>query len=73
MLYEVITIIDYKTDVSKINHEEYIKQLSIYYHTVKEHFKKDTVCKIYYVSLGEVVEVNPIPYNELVELMSEKF
>ncbi|BAP62901.1 UvrD-helicase domain-containing protein [Methanococcus maripaludis] len=68
-----VEIIDYKTDVSKINHEEYRKQLSIYYYVVKEYFKKNTVCKIYYVSLGEVVEVDPIGYEELVGLMSKQF
>lgn len=68
-----IEIIDYKTDVSKINHEEYRKQLSIYYYVVKEYFKKNTICKIYYVSLGEVVEIDPIQYDELVSLLSERF
>ena len=61
-----IEIIDYKTDVSKNNHSEYIKQLSIYYHAVNGYYNKKTVCKIYYVSLDEVVEVEPLDLEDII-------
>ena len=61
-----IEIIDYKTDVSKHNHSEYVKQLSVYYHAVKEYYNKKTVCKIYYVSSDEVVEVEPLNLEHVI-------
>lgn len=62
-----IEIIDYKTDVSKNNHFEYVKQLSIYCHAVKEYHNKKTVCKIYYVSSDEVVEVEPLDLESIIK------
>ena len=60
-----IEIIDYKTDASRLNHEEYIKQISVYYHAVSEFYKLPVKCKIYYTSQNEVVEINPKSKDEL--------
>ncbi|MCK5026566.1 MAG: PD-(D/E)XK nuclease family protein, partial [Nanoarchaeota archaeon] len=63
---DIVEIIDYKTDVSKLNLEEYRKQLSVYYHVVKGVYpKKKVVAKIYWTGLDEVEEVDVIRVDEL--------
>jgi ATP-dependent helicase/nuclease subunit A len=63
-----VEIIDYKTDVSRKNHEEYIKQLSVYYYAVEDFYGLPVKCKIYYVSQNEVVEIQPISKEELLKI-----
>jgi superfamily I DNA/RNA helicase len=64
-----VEIIDYKTDVSKLNHEEYKKQLSIYYYAVSDFYNLPVKCKIFYVSQKEVLEIEPIPREETYNLL----
>ena len=64
-----VEIIDYKTDASKLNHEEYKKQLSVYYYAVYDFFKLPVKCKIFYVSQKEVTEIEPILREELTRLV----
>jgi len=66
-----IEIIDYKTDVSKLNHEEYRKQLSIYYYAVEEFYKLPVICKIFYVSQKEISQIEPISRDALTKLVGE--
>ena len=66
VIYEdKIEIIDYKTDTSKLNHEEYKKQLSVYYHAVSEYYKLPVIAKIFYVSQNEIEKIPPISKEEL--------
>jgi ATP-dependent helicase/nuclease subunit A len=60
-----IEIIDYKTDQSTLNHDNYIKQMSIYYYAVSQYYNKKTICKIFYVSLNKIIEIIPIEQNKL--------
>ena len=64
-----VEIIDYKTDASKLNHEEYKKQLSVYYYAVSDFFKLPVKCKIFYVSQKEVTEIEPVSREELTRLV----
>ncbi len=64
-----IEIIDYKTDASRINHEEYIKQISVYYHAVADFYGLPVKCKIYYVSQNKVIEIDPISKVKLIEII----
>lgn len=64
-----VEIIDYKTDVSKLNHEEYKKQLSVYYYAVSDFYNLPVKCKIFYVSQKEVSDIDPIPREELNKLV----
>jgi ATP-dependent helicase/nuclease subunit A len=66
-----VEIIDYKTDASRLNHEEYIKQLSVYYYAVAEFYGLPVKCKIYYVSQNEVVEIDPITKKDIVKLLQK--
>ncbi len=68
-----IEVIDYKTDVSKLNHGEYVKQMSFYYHTVSEFYNKPVICKIFYVSQNEIVEIEPLSIEKISELMRNTF
>ncbi len=61
-----IEIVDYKSDVNNINEFEYIKQLSIYYYVVKEIYPdKPIICKIYYVCLDKIKEIEPLSLDEI--------
>ena len=64
-----VEIIDYKTDASKLNHEEYKKQLSVYYYAVSDFFKLPVKCRIFYVSQEEVTEIEPLSREELTRLV----
>lgn len=67
-----IEIIDYKSDLNHINEGEYIKQLSVYYHVAKQIYSENPViCKLYYVCLDEIKEINPLSLEEI-ETLIEK-
>ena len=66
-----IEIIDYKTDLSDLNQEEYVKQLSVYYHAVKEFYDKPTSIKIFYVSQNKIEHINPLSKKELESLAED--
>ena len=68
-----IEIIDYKTDTSMLNHEEYRKQLSVYYHAVKEFYSKPTAAKIFYVSQNKTETIEPMTKKELENLSDKIF
>ncbi|MEA4977945.1 MAG: UvrD-helicase domain-containing protein [Methanomassiliicoccaceae archaeon] len=56
---------DYKTDVSKNNLEAYKLQLSVYAYAAEGFYKRPTTCVIDFVSLGDTVEFDPIPRDEI--------
>ena len=55
---EKVKIIDWKTDISRENHEEYVKQVNMYKKGVSEIYSdKEVVAYIFYTYDGEKVEV----------------
>ena len=67
---DTATIIDYKSDLTDINEKEYIKQLSVYAHAVKEEYPGRKIKPIlYYVCLDSKIEVNPLSMEELEEIV----
>jgi ATP-dependent helicase/nuclease subunit A len=63
-------IIDYKSDLNYINVKEYQKQLSVYYHVVRQIYpNKPVICKIYYVCLDEIKEIEPLSFGDIEALM----
>ncbi len=66
----VVEIIDYKTDRGRHAESEYRKQLSVYYHVVRELFpNRDVSTSIYYTGTGNRVDVDPLTMNELESLV----
>jgi len=66
----IYQIVDYKTDTSKINHNEYIKQLSVYYHCLKGNYPKANImCKIYYITQNKIDIIKPLSINKIKELI----
>ncbi|WP_225333353.1 UvrD-helicase domain-containing protein [Halomicrobium urmianum] len=65
-----IEIIDYKTDQSRRAEPEYRKQLSVYYHVVRECFpEKDVTTSIFYTVSRERQDVEPLSMDELRRLV----
>lgn len=53
-----IDIYDYKTDSTKVNHDKYRVQLSVYKEVIKSIYKNLKVSsKIYYLNLDEISEI----------------
>ena len=66
-----VEIIDYKTDLGRHAHSEYEKQVSVYYHVVRQCYPDRRVtAKLFYTAEGEVVEVDPLSMDELTALAS---
>lgn len=61
-----LRIIDYKTDLDLTNHQEYVKQLSVYHHAAERHFDKPASSAIHYVSMDRLVEVEPLSMDDLI-------
>jgi len=63
-------IVDYKTDRGRHAEAEYRKQLSVYYHVVRQEYPDHRVStSIYYTADGERVEVEPLRLDELGEFV----
>jgi ATP-dependent exoDNAse (exonuclease V) beta subunit len=60
-----VEVHDYKTDVSKNNLEAYKLQLSIYAHAASGYYNRPAMCVIDFVSIGERLEFEPIPREEI--------
>lgn len=60
-----IEVHDYKTDVSKNNMDAYMLQLSVYALAAEGYYKRPARCVIDFVSIGERVEFEPIPREEI--------
>jgi len=66
-----IEIIDYKSDMNDLNENEYIKQLSVYYHVIRGIYsEKPAICKIYYVCLDKIREIKPLSIEEIEALIN---
>lgn len=69
-----VDIIDYKTDTSRKNEEEYVKQLSAYYHVLNEVFEnKKVTANIFYTHNGKKIPIDPIPKKELGKTLEKSF
>lgn len=67
-----VRLVDYKTDRSRENQEEYRKQLSVYYHVLKRIYSKRSIsANIFYSYEGELVEINPLSENRLIDITEE--
>jgi ATP-dependent exoDNAse (exonuclease V) beta subunit len=65
-----VRIVDYKTDLSDHAESEYRKQLSVYYHVVREVYPDRAVsAELFYTSEGECVEIDPLPIEALREVV----
>ena len=65
-----IEIVDYKTDQTRRAHEEYRKQLSVYYHVLDaEYSDRKVIPTIYYTADAEQVTINPLSIAELQSLV----
>ncbi|MFB6254887.1 MAG: PD-(D/E)XK nuclease family protein, partial [Halobacteriaceae archaeon] len=66
-----VEIIDYKTDRSRYAQSEYRKQLSVYYHVVRQTYPNRQVStSLFYTENGERVEIDPLSIDELTELVT---
>lgn len=67
---ERIEIVDYKTDTSRRRKAEYRKQLSVYYHVLREcNPDREVSASICYTATGERREIEPLSREELVGLV----
>jgi len=61
-----IMIVDYKSDLTDVNEKEYGKQLSLYYHVLRNLYPQEQVlCKLYYVCMDKLREIHPLSLAEL--------
>lgn len=66
---ESVEIIDFKTDLSRHAEDEYLKQLSVYYHVLSEWFpKRDVTASIFYTAEGMRVDTDPVSRPQLVDI-----
>lgn len=69
---DVVEIIDFKTDLGRHAENEYRKQLSVYYHVVRECFPDRAVTAgLFYTAEGARVDIEPLSQAELVDLTRE--
>jgi ATP-dependent exoDNAse (exonuclease V) beta subunit (contains helicase and exonuclease domains) len=67
-----VSIVDYKTDLTRRAHSEYRKQLSVYYHAAKERYSDRMVtASILYTADDDLVEITPLDLPALREIASE--
>lgn len=69
-----IQIFDYKTDRSRKNEKEYVKQLSAYYQVIKEIFEDKRVsANIFYTHNGKDISITPISKKEMAKILEKSF
>jgi len=67
---DYIEIVDYKTDQTRRAHEEYRKQLSVYYHVLDaEYPDRKVIPTIFYTTDAEQVTIDPLSTTELQSLV----
>jgi superfamily I DNA/RNA helicase len=67
-----ISIIDYKTDLTRRAHSEYEIQLSVYYHVANEWYAdRKVTASILYTADDELVEIEPLDVPTLREIASD--
>ena len=69
VLPETVEIVDYKTDRGQHAQSEYRKQVSVYYHVVRQRYpNREISTSILYTEDGAQVPIDPLSIDELVEL-----
>ncbi|MFQ3295805.1 MAG: ATP-dependent helicase/nuclease subunit A [Natrialbaceae archaeon] len=69
---EHVEIIDYKTDRSRRAHDEYRKQVSVYYHVLEAQYPdRELSASLFYTHDGEQVTIEPISMDELERIVRE--
>lgn len=69
---EQVDIVDYKTDRSRHAESEYRKQLSVYYHIIREVYPdRDITVNILYTETGTRHNIDPLPLNRIRTLVRE--
>jgi superfamily I DNA/RNA helicase len=69
VLPERVEIVDYKTDRGRHAQSEYRKQVSVYYHVVRQRYPDRNIStSIFYTKDGTRVPIAPLSIDELVEL-----
>jgi len=67
-----VEIVDYKTDQTRHAHEEYRKQLSVYYHVLDSVYPDRAVsATVFYTADKEQVVVDPLSIDELKNIVSD--
>lgn len=68
-----ILVIDYKTDRNRDAQREYQKQLSVYYHVVKNtHPGHEVNIELFYTGDGDRAKINPLPLKNITKMVKEK-
>jgi len=68
VLPDRVEVLDYKTHRDREREEAFRRQLSVYYYVMQEVFPdREVVLRLVYTGLGETVELDPVPRQELVE------
>ena len=66
-------IVDYKSDLNYKSEKEYRKQLSVYYHIAQQIYPDKRInCRIYYVCMDEIKEIEPLSFEEIKALMEKE-
>jgi len=69
VLPETVEIVDYKTDRGRHAQSEYRKQVSVYYHVVRQRYPdREIPTSISYTEDGAQVPIDPLSIDELIEL-----
>ncbi len=66
-----VEIHDWKTDLTELNHSEYVIQLSAYAHAAGS-LGKPVSCHIHYLERGETKSFEPIPFEELRDIVNDR-
>ncbi|WP_411966159.1 UvrD-helicase domain-containing protein [Haloferax sp. YSMS24] len=68
-----VEIVDFKTDLGRHAEPEYRKQLSVYYHALREWFSdRDVSVSIFYTAAGNRVDIEPLTTADLTELVAQE-
>ena len=69
----LVKVVDYKTDCSRENEDEYVKQLSAYYHVLNDLYSKDVEPSIFYTHDGSEISIDPVSKKELVDVLESSY
>jgi hypothetical protein len=67
-----IDIVDYKTDLTTTNLDEYRIQLSCYYHAVRGVYDRKVRCIVFYTAMDERIAIEPLTFPELEDVVASR-
>jgi superfamily I DNA/RNA helicase len=69
---ETVHVVDYKTDLGRHGEAEYRKQLSVYYHVLREVYPdREVSAALFYTSEGLRVDVDPLSRSAIRDLVAD--